>query len=84
VAVIRKRSFRRKGLSRYRFNMSDTPKGKSASTGRDDRRARALRENLKRRKAQARGRAKLEQVEKPLSGRDSGKDFNSSDKPGKE
>jgi hypothetical protein len=64
--------------------MNDTPKGKTAGAGRDDRRAKALRENLKRRKVQARGRAKLEQVESPPAGRDSGNDFNSSDKPGKE
>ncbi|HVT54653.1 MAG TPA: hypothetical protein VHD34_01200 [Xanthobacteraceae bacterium] len=56
--------------------MSDTPKGKSAGPTRDDRRARALRENLKRRKEQARGRAKTEQVETPARERDSGKDSN--------
>ncbi|HWJ99504.1 MAG TPA: hypothetical protein VNR41_02225 [Xanthobacteraceae bacterium] len=47
--------------------------GKRPESSRDDRRARALRENLKRRKAQARGRAEGEKgeadAEKP---RDSG------------
>jgi hypothetical protein len=51
--------------------MNDSSKGKSAGPTRDDRRAKALRENLKRRKAQARGRARTEPVEKPAPGRDS-------------
>jgi hypothetical protein len=64
--------------------MSDTPKGKSAGPTRDDRRARALRENLKRRKAQARGRAKTEQVENPAPGRDSGNNSSSPNAKNKE
>ena len=45
------------------FIMSE-PTGKSPQSSRDGRRARALRENLKRRKAQARGRAQGEEAEK--------------------
>ncbi len=44
------------------FIMSE-PTGKSPQSSRDGRRARALRENLKRRKAQARGRAEGEKSE---------------------
>jgi hypothetical protein len=64
--------------------MSDASKGKSANPTRDDRRARALRENLKRRKAQARGRAKTEQVENPAPERDSASDSNEPDTRNKE
>jgi hypothetical protein len=50
--------------------------GKRPESSRDDRRARALRENLKRRKAQARGRAEGEKGEaasgKPRDGGPSG------------
>lgn len=56
--------------------MSDTPKEKSAGPTRDDRRAKALRENLKRRKEQARGRVKTEQGENPAPEPDSGNDSN--------
>jgi hypothetical protein len=64
--------------------MNDSTKGKSAGHARDDRRARALRENLKRRKAQARGRAKTEQVENPAPERDSASDSNEPDTRNKE
>jgi hypothetical protein len=64
--------------------MNDSTKGKSAGPTRDDRRARALRENLKRRKAQARGRAKTEQVENPAPERDSASDSNEPDARNKE
>lgn len=47
--------------------------GKRPESSRDDRRARALRENLKRRKAQARGRAEEEKSEAAaVKPRDSG------------
>jgi hypothetical protein len=64
--------------------MNDSTKGKCAGHTRDDRRARALRENLKRRKAQARGRAKTEQVENPAPERDSASDSNEPDTRNKE
>jgi len=48
------------------------PKKSDAGTGRDDRRAKALRENLKRRKAQAKGRMQAEKTRAETG--DSGKD----------
>jgi hypothetical protein len=50
--------------------MNEPPKVKKAENPRDDRRAKALRENLKRRKAQARGRA--EAKDERSTPRDSG------------
>jgi hypothetical protein len=58
------------------------PKEKAAGTSRDDRRAKALRENLKRRKAQAKGRAQPDRA-RGESG-DSRKDSSHSPRTGKE
>ena len=63
------------GRPGYRSLMSG-PKEKDAGTSRDDRRAKALRENLKRRKAQAKGRAQPDRVHSESG--DSGKDSNHS------
>jgi hypothetical protein len=57
-------------------------KERTAGTSRDDRRAKALRENLKRRKAQAKGRAQTEEA-RGESG-DSGRDSKHSPGTGKE
>ena len=54
-------AFRRPGHRVIALYMSG-PKEKDAGTSRDKRRAKALRENLKRRKAQAKGRAQSEET----------------------
>jgi hypothetical protein len=62
--------------------MSEAQNGKNSGDGRDDRRAKALRENLKRRKAQARGRTEAEQASSRPA--DSGNDSNKSARPDEE
>ena len=69
------------GVPGYRSFMR-SPKKSDPGTSRDERRAKALRENLKRRKAQAKGRAQAEDA--PGESGDSGKDSNHSPHTGEE